>query len=275
MTVTISDMSTTVLPGVALEDVTINSKRTGSSYVIERMKLRFYLSSFLLRKLKVGYSVHSKALSVAGYFSRGVLGRDYADMVINLDDLNLSQIFAPGFLNENLIGAWKQKMAESNPMMGGMLAGLTLQGSLSGDIELMGGRKEMQQMELSELDGEVDLKGKKLLAEGLIPGGLDLGNLILTYDLDKGKGNLGKLEVKSKDLILTGKGTMKFEKAPKQGSINLEMQLTIPETARPNLTGSLNMALIPLGAEVKGGKSAFRVTGALGGRVPPRISPMN
>lgn len=273
--VTIGGLSTTLLPGVALEDVRIESTISGAVYKVDRMRLRFHLMSILLRKMSVGFSVKSQALTVSGNLSRGILGRDFMGVEVDVDSVNLTQLFTPGFLNEVIVGNVIQQMVRGNPMLGGMVAGIKLQGALSGNFALSGGKKEMETMDLSALEGELQLDGSKMNIEGVAPGGLDTGTLDVDWSLDKGKGELAKLELKGKDLMLSGKGTMKFEKPPQTGNMSLEMQLRVPETARPNIAGSLNLFLMGLGIEIRDNKAAFKVGGSLGGRVPPRITPMN
>ena len=265
---------TTLVPGVAIKNMVLQSSKTGAKFKISRVSLRIKLLPLLLRKLSIGFAIKSKDIAFSGVLSNGILGRDVAALELDIDRLSLDALFKEGFLNERTVAPWKQQVVRKNPYLGFMVSKVDFSGKLDGDFSISGSKDDVRSFDLSAAAVEMDLSGQKLKSGGLVTGGIDLGQLELQMESEKGKAKVKKLTTDGKDLKITSKGNLNFEKPPKRGTINMQLGIELPKTARENILGQLNLAMSQIGIELKRGKVDYKITGALGGKLPPRIVPV-
>ncbi len=269
--ISIGELSTTLFPGVHLEDIHLQSALATSTYQIESVKLRFRLLPLFLRKLAIGFRVTAPAGKIGGTVTRGVFGRDLVEIDLSLKKLKLKQLFTSEYLQQAIIVASKERLAKTMPVVGGLVGGIKLGGELSAVLGVRGTVSDLQTMNLEVLEGGIELTGENLALEGLVPGVLSLGSLQGDFELMKGRGKINQFKINGKDLSVESKGVLNLKNAPNSSNVNIEVRMNIPESAPNNLKGSINVALLPLGVELKDSGAAFRVTGSLGGRLPPRV----
>jgi type II secretion system protein N len=265
---------TTLVPGVAIKNLVLKSTSTGAKVRFSRVAVRIRLLPLLLRKISVGFSAKSKDVAISGVVSNGILGRDMSAFELDIGRINLDALFKEGLINERTVAPWKQNIVKKNPYLGFMISKVDFSGKLAGDIGISGSKETVRNFDLSTAKLDLSISGSQLKASGLVTGGLDIGKLNIQMESEKGKAKVKKLTAIGKDLKIDSKGNLNFEKPPKRGTINMQLGIEVPKTARENILGQLNLALSQIGIELKRGKVDYKITGALGGRLPPRIVPV-